>query len=234
MESTVVPDRTTSESLTDEEVARRVRGGETALYEIVMRRYNQRLYRVARAILHNDAEAEDVMQDTYVRAYEHLDQFAGRAPFSAWLTRIAVHEAPARLRLRNRTQSIDAPERDGELSVIMTSKSPDPEQNATGLQLREFLEEAVLSLPEHYRMVVMLRDIEELSTAETAQALELSEDNVKVRLHRGHGMVRSWLFDRIGSGAKEAFPFMGIRCNRVVEGVFDRLTQRSTSDSSPQ
>src|ERR1019366_7121803 len=79
-----------------------------------------------------------------------------------------------------------------------------------------------------------LRDIEELSTAETAQALELSEDNVKVRLHRGHGMVRSWLFDRIGSGAKEAFPFMGIRCNRVVEGVFDRLTQRSTSDSSPQ
>lgn len=234
MESTVVPDRTTSESLTDEEVARRVRGGETALYEIVMRRYNQRLYRVARAILHNDAEAEDVMQDTYVRAYEHLDQFAGRAPFSAWLTRIAVHEAPARLRLRNRTQSIDDPERDGELSVIMTSKSPDPEQNATGLQLREFLEEAVLSLPEHYRMVVMLRDIEELSTAETAQALELSEDNVKVRLHRGHGMVRSWLFDRIGSGAKEAFPFMGIRCNRVVEGVFDRLTQRSTSDSSPQ
>ena len=234
MESTVVPDRTTSESLTDEEVARRVRGGETALYEIVMRRYNQRLYRVARAILHNDAEAEDVMQDTYVRAYEHLDQFAGRAPFSAWLTRIAVHEALARLRLRNRTQSIDAPERDGELSVIMTSKSPDPEQNATGLQLREFLEEAVLSLPEHYRMVVMLRDIEELSTAETAQALELSEDNVKVRLHRGHGMVRSWLFDRIGSGAKEAFPFMGIRCNRVVEGVFDRLTQRSTSDSSPQ
>jgi RNA polymerase sigma-70 factor (ECF subfamily) len=102
------------------------------------------------------------------------------------------------------------------------------------LQLREFLEEAVLSLPEHYRMVVMLRDIEELSTAETAQALELSEDNVKVRLHRGHGMVRSWLFDRIGSGAKVAFPFMGIRCNRVVEGVFDRLTQRSTSDSSPQ
>jgi RNA polymerase sigma factor (sigma-70 family) len=124
MESTVVPDRTTSESLTDEEVARRVRGGETALYEIVMRRYNQRLYRVARAILHNDAEAEDVMQDTYVRAYEHLDQFAGRAPFSAWLTRIAVHEALARLRLRNRTQSIDDPERDGELSVIMTSKSP--------------------------------------------------------------------------------------------------------------
>ena len=162
MESTVVPDRTTSESLTDEEVARRVRGGETALYEIVMRRYNQRLYRVARAILHNDAEAEDVMQDTYVRAYEHLDQFAGRAPFSAWLTRIAVHEALARLRLRNRTQSIDDPERDGELSVIMTSKSPDPEQNATGLQLREFLEEAVLSLPEHYRMVVMLRDIEEI------------------------------------------------------------------------
>jgi RNA polymerase sigma-70 factor (ECF subfamily) len=221
----------TSESLTDEEVARRVRGGETALYEILMRRYNQRLYRVARAILHNDAEAEDVMQDAYVRAYEHLDQFAGRAPFSAWLTRIAVHEALARLRLRNRTESIEDPERDGERSMNVTSKSPDPEQSATGLQLREFLEEAVLSLPENYRLVVMLRDIEELSTAETAQALELSEDNVKVRLHRGHSMVRSWLFDRIGTGAKEAFPFMGVRCNRVVEGVLDRLSQRSIPDT---
>lgn len=226
----VVPEKPKPESLTDEEVVCRVRAGETALYEVIMRRYNQRLYRIARAILHSDAEAEDVMQDAYVRAYEHLGQFAGRAPFAAWLTRIAVHEALARLRLSNRNQSLDENEYDGDLSMQMTSKSPDPEQSASGAQLRGLLEEAVLDLPEHYRTVIMLRDIEELSTSETARALDLTEDNVKIRLHRGHGMIRSWLFERIGAGAKEAFPFMGERCNRVVEGVFHRLGTAASSE----
>jgi RNA polymerase sigma-70 factor (ECF subfamily) len=226
----VAPAKPKPESLTDEEVVCRVRAGETALYEVIMRRYNQRLYRIARAILHSDAEAEDVMQDAYVRAYEHLGQFAGRAPFAAWLTRIAVHEALARLRLSNRNQSLDENEYDGDLSMQMTSKSPDPEQNASGAQLRDILEEAVLNLPEHYRTVIMLRDIEELSTTETAQALDLTEDNVKVRLHRGHGMIRSWLLERIGAGAKEAFPFMGERCNRVVEAVFNRLAASNAAD----
>jgi RNA polymerase sigma-70 factor (ECF subfamily) len=230
MGPTVVPEKPKPESLTDEEVVCRVRAGETALYEVIMRRYNQRLYRIARAILHSDAEAEDVMQDAYVRAYEHLDQFAGRAPFAAWLTRIAVHEALARLRLSNRNQPLDDTDYDGELSMQMTSKSPDPEQSASGAQLRGLLEEAVLDLPEHYRAVIMLRDIEELSTSETAQALDLTEDNVKIRLHRGHGMIRSWLFERIGAGAKEAFPFMGERCNRVVENVFHRLGAAGSSD----
>src|SRR3954454_21493888 len=96
--------RASAESWTDEEVVKRVLAGDTALYEIIMRRYNQRLYRVARAILHNDVEAEDVMQDAYVRAYQHLDQYSGRSPFGAWLTRIAVNEALARLRSRGRLQ----------------------------------------------------------------------------------------------------------------------------------
>ena len=226
----VAPAKPKPESLTDEEVVCRVRAGETALYEVIMRRYNQRLYRIARAILHSDAEAEDVMQDAYVRAYEHLGQFAARAPFAAWLTRIAVHEALARLRLSNRNQSLDDNEYDGELSMQMTSKSPDPEQSASGAQLRDILEEAVLNLPEHYRTVIMLRDIEELSTTETAHALDLTEDNVKIRLHRGHGMIRSWLLERIGAGAKEAFPFMGERCNRVVESVFHRLGTAASSE----
>lgn len=213
-----------SKSLTDEEVIDRVRAGETALYEVIMRRYNQRLYRVARAILHNDGEAEDVMQDAYVRAYAHLDQFASRAPFSTWLTRIAVNEALARVRLRNRNQPLDDTEFDGGTMPI-TSQSPDPEQNASRAQLKDLLEQAVLNLPEHYRTVVMLRDIEELSTAETADALDITEENVKIRLHRGHGMIRSWLFERIGSGAQEAFPFMGTRCDRVVQIVLDRITK---------
>ena len=231
MEQNVIVAITKPETLTDEEVVSRVRQGETALYEVIMRRYNQRLYRIARAILHNDGEAEDVMQDAYVRAFEHLHQFAGRSAFSTWLTRIAVHEALGRLRLSNRNEPLDDTEYDGELSMQITSKSPDPEQSASGAQLRYLLEEAVLDLPEHYRTVIMLRDIEELSTAETALVLDLTEDNVKVRLHRGHGMVRSWLFERIGSGAKEAFPFMGIRCNRVVENVFARLAELTHSNA---
>ncbi|HEV2711399.1 MAG TPA: RNA polymerase sigma factor [Edaphobacter sp.] len=221
-----------SKTLTDEEVVDRVRAGDAAMYEVLMRRYNQRLYRTARAILRDDAEAEDVMQDAYVRAYTHLDQFAGRSAFSTWLTRIAVHEALTRLRSRNRHPQVDVTEYDGEISMKTPSNSLDPEQSASTGQLREFLEEAVLNLPENYRTVIMLRDIEELSTAETAEALDLTEDNVKVRLHRGHGMIRDWLFERIGTGAREAFPFMGVRCDRVVEKVFARI--QASAQGRPQ
>jgi RNA polymerase sigma-70 factor (ECF subfamily) len=224
-------ERLKSESLTDEEVVHRVRAGETAFYEVIMRRYNQRLYRIARAILHNDVEAEDVMQDAYVRAYTHLDQFAARSPFSSWLTRIAVNEALARRRSSKQHQEVDVTEFDGEISMQNLCKSPDPEQNASSAQLRDFLEQAVLDLPEQYRTVIMLRDIEELSTAETADALDLTVENVKIRLHRGHGMIRNWLFERIGAKAKEAFPFMGVRCDRVVRAVFDRLANCTVSDS---
>src|SRR2546426_12113216 len=119
METIGILEKASSEGWSDQEVVGRIRAGDTALYEIIMRRYNQRLYRVARAILRDDAEAEDVMQDAYVRAYQHLDQFAGRAPFSAWLTRIAVHEALARLRLRNRKTQLDDNDPDGELSMNM-------------------------------------------------------------------------------------------------------------------
>ncbi|HUZ93325.1 MAG TPA: RNA polymerase sigma factor [Edaphobacter sp.] len=222
METTAILEQ--SKQLTDEEVVDRVRAGDLAMYEVIMRRYNQRLYRIARAILHDDVEAEDVMQDAYVRAYTHLEQFAGRSAFSTWLSRIAVHEALTRLRSRNRHPQVDVSEYDGEISMKTPNNALDPEKNASSGQLREFLEEAVLKLPENYRTVVMVRDIEELSTAETAEALDLTQENVKIRLHRGHGMIRNWLFERIGPDAKEAFPFMGIRCDRVVQNVFDRLT----------
>lgn len=211
------------EGWTDEEIVERVKAGDTALYEIIMRRYNQRLYRVARAILRDDAEAEDVMQDAYVRAFEHLHQFAGRAPFGAWLTQIAVHEALGRLRSRSRNQQLEDTEQGGELDMNMVETSPDPEQCASRAELGQLLEEAVLGLPAQYRTVVMLRDIEELSTSETAAALDLTEQNVKVRLHRGRAMMRGWLFARVGPEAKNAFPFMGVRCDRVVHRVFARL-----------
>jgi RNA polymerase sigma-70 factor, ECF subfamily len=223
MEATEILEKARLESWTDEEVVDRVRSGETALYEIIMRRYNQRLYRVARSILRDDSEAEDVMQDAYVRAYEHLDQFARRAPFSTWLTRIAVHEALARLRQRNRTQQISDGEHEGEIVMSLAEPSLDPEQKASKAELGHLLEEALLALPENFRSVIMLRDVEELSTLETAEALEITEENVKIRLHRGRALARAWLFQRVGASAKDAFPFMGARCDRVVQKVLERL-----------
>ena len=223
MDTTGLLEKAKIEGWTDEEVVARVKGGETALYEILMRRYNQRLYRAARAILKDEAEAEDVMQDAYVRAFQNLGQFEGRAPFATWLLRIAVNEALGRLRMRRRSQPFAEADENGEISMNISETAADPEQNATRAELGHLLEEAVLRLPEAYRAVVVLRDVEELSTAETAEALDLSEENVKVRLHRGHAMVRDMLFERVGSDAKSAFPFMGPRCDRVVAGVFARL-----------
>jgi RNA polymerase sigma-70 factor (ECF subfamily) len=212
------------EGWTDEEVVTRVLTGETELYEILMRRYNQRLYRVVISILRNADETQDVMQEAYVRAYQHLSQFEGRAAFSTWLTRIAVHEALARHKKRRRNQQFSSDLNEGEISVSPGSPALDPEQTVSKAELNRMLEEAVLGLPEQYRTVLMLRDVEEMSTAETAAALGLSEENVKVRLHRGRAMVRRDLFARVGAGAKEAFPFLGARCDRMVERVFERLS----------
>src|SRR5207248_2004968 len=165
-----------------EEVVRRVLEGETALFELIMRRYNQRLYRVTRAILRDDAEAEDVMQDAYVRAYERLSQFARRSQFATWLTRIAIHEALARVQRRKRTDQLGASgwsEENGEVNVATAALNP--EEQLSALELGRALESAILAIPEQYRLVLMMRDVEQLNTAETADALDLTEENVKVR-----------------------------------------------------
>jgi RNA polymerase sigma-70 factor (ECF subfamily) len=211
------------EGWSDEEVVRRVRDGETALYEIIMRRYNQRLYRVARAILHSDVEAEDVMQDAYVRAYQHLEQYSGRAPFGAWLTKIAVNEALARLRSRGRIQELEAMFNGQDDAPVLMSNMKSPEQQVSTREMNQLLEEAILTLPGTYRTVLMMRDVEEMSTADTAAALELSEENVKVRLHRARAMLRKELFNRAGSARNQAFPFLGSRCDHMVTMVFQRL-----------
>jgi RNA polymerase sigma-70 factor, ECF subfamily len=136
--------------------------------------------------------------------------------------------------LRKRNPQLEDTEDDGELCMNLVETSPDPEQSASRAELGQLLEEALLGLPEHYRTVVMLRDVEELSTSETAAALDLTEHNVKVRLHRGRAMARGWLFARVGTNAKSAFPFMGVRCDRVVYGVFARLAELRTGHSQIQ
>jgi len=213
-----------TEPLSDEEVVRRVLDGETALFELIMRRYNQRLYRVARAILRDDSEAEDVMQDAYVRAYGHLSQFAGRSQFATWLTRIAIHEALARVQRRKKTDQLGANKwNDGEGEMNIAATALNPEEQLSASELGRALESAILSIPEQYRLVLMMRDVEQLSTSETATALDLSEENVKVRLHRARAIVRKNLFAQVGSEAPRAFGFMGERCDRVVARVMARI-----------
>lgn len=231
MDSVGLVERAKLESWSDEEIIRRVLDGETALYEIIMRRYNQRLYRAARAILRDDGEAEDVLQDTYVRAYQHLGQFAGRAQFSTWLTRIAVHEALARVRRRDRLEQIEPAEgKNG--GFMLRAKGPDPESQTAQAEIGHLLEEAILSLPEIHRTVLMLRDVEEMSTEEAAAALDITEENVKVRLHRARAMLRKELFARAGAKASSAFQFMGARCDRVVREVFRQISENENGRPS--
>lgn len=225
MSGTAILERARLEQWSDDEIVRRVREGDLALFELLMRRHNQRVYRAIRSILRDDAECEDVMQDAYVRAYEHLGQFEGRAQFSTWLTRIAVNEALKRLAGRGRTETLDWGRLDGEDDTMMepASGAPSPEANASRNELGGVLEDAILALPAGYRAVLMLRELEGMSTAETAQALGLTEANVKVRLHRAHALLRNQLYALAGAGAARAFAFPAVRCDRVVQAVMSRL-----------
>lgn len=205
-------------TLSDEEVVERVLAGDTSLFEILMRRYNQRLFRVARGILAEDGEAEDVMQEAYVRAFRELASFRGEARFSTWLTRIACHEALARARKRRRLVSIsggDPPDPPAETA--------DPERELENRELQTVLREAVEVLPDPLRAVFCLREIEGLSTEQTADALGLTIENVRVRLHRAKLGLRQTLDGRIGREVRRLYLFDGARCDRVVESVFNRL-----------
>lgn len=202
--------------MTDSEIVQRVRAGETALFEILMRRHNQRVYRVARAVLKDEHEAEDVMQQAYINAYLHLAQFEDRAQFSTWLTRITVREALARRRRSKPEDPVDTFD-------DMHADQPDPEHQAYAGELGRLIEDAVDTLPEGYRVVFMLREVEGLSTNETAATLELGEEAVKTRLHRAKAMVRTAVTDRLGGSAPRAFEFGAQRCDRVVAAVLARL-----------
>lgn len=215
------------QSLADEEIVGRVLGGETGLYELLMRRYNQRLFRVIRAVLTDEDEAEDVLQDAWVRAYEHLDQFGGRAAFSTWVTKIGYYEALARARKHKRWSALENAE--GDLMPEVERRqtvAETPEARAMRAQIGRILQAAVDSLPESYRSVFVLREVEQLSTAETAECLGLSEEAVKTRLHRSRALLRRDLEDRAGPAIAEAYAFLGHRCDRTVARVMDRITRQ--------
>jgi RNA polymerase sigma-70 factor (ECF subfamily) len=200
---------------TDEELVARVRSGEARLFELLMRRYNARIYRAVRSILRDESEVEDAMQTSYLSAYAHLGDFEGRSTFSTWLTRIAIHEALARRRRidRAQTQEDAIPEAPPE--------TRDPEREASAHELARLLARAIDALPEHYRTVFVLRSVEEMSVEETADALELEPATVKTRLHRARALLRRALLE--AADLRSALPFEAPRCNRVVEAVMARI-----------
>jgi RNA polymerase sigma-70 factor, ECF subfamily len=206
-------------SLSDSQLVEQVRAGDRALFEILVRRHNQRMYRTIRAVLHDEHEVEDAMQQAYVNAFVHLHQFQERSQFSTWLTRIALNEAFGRRRKMRAVDALPAAA-DAELMLgALASPQPDPERQAYVQELRIALEAAIDALPETYRLVLMLRDVEGLSTSETGEALGLGDVVIKTRLHRARAMIRRLVTDRLGESAPVAFPFPALRCDRVVSGV---------------
>jgi len=221
-------------SLSDAEIVLRVRAGDGALFEILMRRHNQRIYRVARAVVKDESEVEDVMQQAYFNAYTHLDQFEERSQFSTWLTRITLNEAFGRRRKMRQSEALGtmrshADTDSGDVMETVTSSQPDPERQAYAQELHRVLEEAVDALPETYRTVFMLRDIEGLSTSETSEGLGLGDEAVKTRLHRARAMIRRSVTARLGDAAAGAFQFYAPRCDRVVAAVLARIANPSSA-----
>lgn len=203
--------------LADEEVVRRVLDGEAALFELIVRRYNQRLFRATRAILRDDDAAEDAMQEAYLRAFAKLDQFAGKAKFSTWLTKIAVYEALGRLRRAKLEE---------ELPETMDT-SDNPERTAYVRELQSAIEQAVDALPPLYRGVFIMREIEEMSVEETADCLGITQENVKTRLHRARALLRGRLERAIGKASTQAFSYLGRRCDRMTDAVMVRIKELS-------
>ena len=221
LSSPVTPRRDGLEQ-SDEDVIRQVLDGKTAMFELLMRRYNERVYRAARAILRNEQEAEDVMQQAYVNAFAHLDRFAGAARFSTWLTRIAINESLARVKRGHLRQALD-----GVSAAPRAHRAADdPERHAIAVELRGHLEAAIDTLPDGLRAVFVLRDVEGLSTSEVAVSLSVSSDVVKTRLLRARAALKHCLIARSGASASDAFRFYRPRCDRIVAAVLARILAR--------
>jgi RNA polymerase sigma-70 factor (ECF subfamily) len=216
----------------EETLLDRARTGDMTACAALMRRYNQRLYRVIRSVLKTGSDVEDTMQDTYLAALRNLDQFEGRAPFGTWLLRIGTNTALARMRQQMRVVQLDdlpdlddlEPRLDLDADTART-----PEQHVSNSEIAAILEEAIDRLPYDYRQVFVLRTIEGLDTTETAKVLALGEDAVRQRLHRAREMLQADIQGQVGS-AHLAFGFLGRRCNRVVANVLRRLSTDPVPD----
>ena len=211
----------------DTELARRVAAGEPAAFETLMRRHNRALFRTARAILRDDTEAEDVLQDAYLQAYRAIGSFRGEAKLSTWLARIVANEALMRVRKRARRAEL-VPLHPGpseaEIGDIPDENMDDkPERSAQRVEMRRLLEAQIDSLPDDYRVVFVLRAVQEMSVEETAGALGIPQATVRTRLFRARSLLREGLAAKIDLACEEAFTFAGERCDRIVAHVLEKM-----------
>lgn len=223
-------ERLAAEMLGDGVLVERARDRDEAAIRVLVRRNNQRLFRVARSIVRDDSEAEDVVQETYVRAFTHLDSFRGEALFSTWLTRIALNEALRRIGRRRPLAGLEALDaengRNGGSVVMFPSLSPaSPETEAARGQIRQLLQEAVDGLPAPFRIVFVLRDVEGLSIEETAAELAIKPETVKTRLHRARKLIRAVLERRVSAAFADLYPFDGERCAHMADRVMEKLRE---------
>ena len=210
----------------DAELVRRALGREEAAVRAIMQANNRRLYRLARGVLRNDSEAEDVVQETYVRAFTHLEQFRGDSSLSTWLSRIAMNEALGRLRRqRPGVEWSTLPQGVLEAQIIQfpLPSSEDPEKSMAQREIQHVVEHAIDELPEPFRLVFITRVIEGMNVEETAEILGLKPETVKTRLHRARNLLRENVEKKIGPVVMEAFPFAGRRCERLTDAVLQRL-----------
>ncbi len=231
-------DRLARDPMTDHELVIRIRNGQLALFEVIMRRYNQRLFRIARGILRDDGEAEEVVQDSYIRAYEHLDEFQGPHGFSGWLSRIAINQALMRARRADWqtrqwvTERLDDAGQELTTMDRSTSTSPTPEDAAYQNELRVLLQQAIDALPDPYRLTFMMREVEQMSVRETAACLGIESATVKTRVFRARRMLRRTLSKQVRAATSEAFGFAGHRCDRIVARVLARLSDDGTANDN--
>ena len=211
----------------DDELLTRARRRDDDAIRLLTRRYNQRLFRIARGIVRNDAEAEDVVQETYVRAFTRLDLFRGESAFGTWLVRIAMNDALGRVRARRRMIDFSP---NGEASITPhilhfpdASRVRDPESAVAHDEIRRLLERSIDALPDGFRLVFIAREVEGLSVDDTASLLGLRPETVKTRVFRARARLRRDLARRLGPDVSRAFAFAGARCDRLTEGVIARL-----------
>ncbi len=217
-----------SDPLTDHEMVVRIAAHDNAAFEALMRRYNTRLFRAARAILKDDAEAEDAVQDAYLDAYRHISDFRGGAALGTWLVRIAVNHALMRLRKQKRDRVVvpfaGDPQRDGAQALDPPDSAAEPVSTTIlRTEIRRMLERRVDELPVAFRTVFILREVEEMSVEETAEALSIPAATVRTRLFRARTLLRSALARDLDVATGDVFGFAGTRCDRIVAAVLARL-----------
>lgn len=223
-------------TLGDAELVAYARHGDREAFRQIMRRGNQRLFRVARGVLNDDAEAEDAVQEAWTLAFAKLDTFRGEASLLTWMTRIVLNECYGRLRRQKPTvgiEQVEAAQQHGDGRILMFPTrygSEDPVADASRAQMRALIERAIDALPEPFRVVFVMRDVEECSIEETASALDIRAETVKTRLHRARRLLRSALHDNLANALNDAFPFLGPRCDRMTETVLARLSVATGDD----